>query len=337
MAQGTPDNARESRGGGSKIPLRERVRWHIKRRVAETQGKVEQPRRDRFFSEAHPHLYAGISTLLPRLHTAILLCVIGYFIIKELLHGNLGFAVQWYYASPLPTLVMILTDEDLLKAYLPVIAMIVMLMLMMLFTIYMLPWRMAFKDYKRVIVNNWRDRLEITPVPEGRLYWRTDNMWYQLWDAWYQSPERRTVKIYLHRGWWPPLNILNPPSSMICVELSREERLEQRGVFEVHGHEKPYRWRSGLREYRTRDAPYDTKESPLDTTQVLFDDGVTRIVGEMRDLTNANAAIRLKQMASQTYGVEEEFLKAVEEEEGGTGKERTKEATDASGKAAARP
>lgn len=327
---GSSENARKTGGEDAKIPLREKAKWRAKRRVAEIRGKVVQPRRERFFSEAHPKAYAVISTVGPRLHTLAIALIIGYYIFRELLRGNFGFVMQWYRSSPLPAIIEILTTKELLQAYAPVIALLILICVILLVMIYMLPWRLLFKDYKRVIVNNWNDRLEIAPVPEGRLYWRTDNALYQLWDAWYQSPERKTVRIYLHRRWWPPLNILNPPASLISVELSKEERLEQRGLFEVYGHEKPYRWRSGLNQYKTRDAPYSTTESPLEDTQDLFDQGVRRIVGEMRDLTNANSAIRLKQLASQTYGVEEEFLRMIEEDE-------RKEAERRGGEASARP
>ena len=309
------ETSQNSGGERVKIPIREKVKWRAKRRIAEAQGKIVQPRREKFFSEAHPHLYAAISTIGPRLHTLTLALILGYFIFREIFRGNLGFALQWYRSSPLPLIIEILTTEELLKAYAPMIILLLVILLILLAIVYMVPWRMLFKDYQRVIVNNWNERLEIVTVPEGRLYWRTDNMFYQLWDAWYQSPERKTVNIFLHRRWWPPLNILNPPSSLISVEISSEERLEQRGLFEIYGHEKPYRWRSGLRQYKTRDAPYNTTESPLEETQDLFDQGVKRIVGEMRDLTNANSAIRLKQLASQTYGVEEEFLRMIEDEE----------------------
>lgn len=307
--------SRKSGGKERKIPFRERAKWHAKRRIAEARGDVVQPRRERFFSETHPHLYAVVSTIGPRLHTFILVMIIGWFIIKELARGNIGFATDWYYSSPLPTIIEIFSSKELLKAYAPVIVALVMIFVVLAFTIYIVPWRLAFKDYKRVIVNDWKNRLEIVTVPEGRLYWRTDNMWYQLWDSIYQSPKRQTIKLYLHRGWWPPLNIFNPPSSMITVEISSEEKLEQHGLFEILGHEKPYRWRSGLRQYKTRDVPYSTTESPLEVSHQLFDTGVKRIVGEMRDLTTANSAIRLKQLASQTYGVEEEFLKMIEEDE----------------------
>lgn len=312
---GSPKTSQISGGEEAKIPIREKVKWRAKRRLAEAQGKVVQPRREKFFSEAHPRAYAVISTIGPRLHTLILALILGYYIFREIFRGNFGFAMQWYRSSPLPMIIEILTTKELLQAYAPVIILLIVIMVILLVMVYMLPWRLLFKDYQRVIVNNWHDRLEIAPVPEGRLYWRTDNMLYQIWDAWYQSPERETIKIYLHRKWWPLLNILNPPASLISVEISKEEKLEQRGLFEIYGHEKPYRWRSGLHQYKTRDAPYNTTESPLEETQVLFDEGVKRIVGEMRDLTNANSAIRLKQLASQTYGVEEEFLRMIEDEE----------------------
>lgn len=312
---GVPETQQKSRGEEPKIPLHEKVKWHAKRRLAEARGEIVQPRRDRFFSEAHPHFYAVVSTIGPRLHMFILVLILGWFIFKELARGNIDFALDWYYASPLPMIIEIVSDKELLKAYAPMIIALAVILVMLLFTIYIVPWRLAFKDYQRVIVNDWKNRLEIVTVPEGRLYWRTNNMWYQLWDSLYQSPKRKTVKLYLHRGWWPPLNIFSPPSSMITVEISAEETLEQRGLFEVLGHEKPYRWRSGLRQYRTRDTPYSTTESPLELSHQLFDDGVKRIVGEMRDLTTANSAIRLKQLASQTYGVEEEFLKMLEEDE----------------------
>lgn len=312
---GMPETHEKTGGEQLKIPLREKAKWRAKRRIAEVRGEIVQPRRERFFSEAHPHLYAAVSTIGPRLHTLILVMIIGWFICKELARGNIGFALDWYYASPLPAIIEIFSSKELLQAYAPIIAALAAIFFALLFTVYIVPWRLVFKDYQRVIVNDWKNRLEIVTVPEGRLYWRTDNIWYQLWDAWYQSPERRTVKLYLHRGWWPPLNIFNPPSSMITVEISSEERLEQRGLFEILGHEKPYRWRSGLRQYKTRDTPYSTTESPLELSHQLFDTGVKRIVGEMRDLTTANSAIRLKQLASQTYGVEEEFLKMLEEDE----------------------
>lgn len=326
MDDGSPETSQQSGDEMPKIPIRERVKWRAKRRLAEAQGKIVQPRREKFFSEAHPHLYAAISTIGPRLHTLTLALILGYFIFREIFRGNFGFAMQWYRSSPLPLIIEILTTEELLKAYAPVIILLIVIAIILLVMIYMLPWRLLFKDYQRVIVNNWNERLEIAPVPEGRLYWRTDNMFYQIWDAWYQSPERQTIKIYLHRRWWPLLNILNPPASLISVEISKEERLEQRGLFEIYGHEKPYRWRSGLHQYKTRDAPYNTMESPLEETQDLFDDGVKRIVGEMRDLTNANSAIRLKQLASQTYGVEEEFLRMIEDEEKKEAERRGREA-----------
>lgn len=327
---GSPETGQKSGGEEQKIPLREKAKWRAKRRIAEAQGKIVQPRREKFFSEAHPHLYAAVSTIGPRLHTLAIAVILGYYIFREIFRGNFGFAVQWYRSSPLPLIIEIFTTEELLKAYAPVMILLIVIFVILLAMVYMLPWRLLFKDYKRVIVNNWTERLEISPVPEGRLYWRTDNMLYQIWDAWYQSPERQTVKLYLKRGWWPLLNILNPPSSMISVEISKEEKLEQRGLFEIYGHEKPYRWRSGLHQYKTRETPYNTTESPLEETQVLFDQGVKRIVGEMRDLTNANSAIRLKQLASQTYGVEEEFLRMIEEEERQEAEKRGREASKGS-------
>lgn len=322
---GDHETHRKSGGEEPKIPIRERTKWHAKRRIAEARGEIVQPRREAFFSEAHPQLYTIVSTIGPRLHTLIIAAMLMYFILRELARGNIGFAIDWYNASPLPLIIEIFSSKELLQAYAPVIIALLVIFIVLAFTIYMVPWRLAFKDYKRVIVNDWKDRLEIVTVPEGRLYWRTNNFWYQLWDSIYQSPKRQTVKLYLHRHWWPPLNILNPPASMIMVEISTEEQLEQRGLFEILGHEKPYRWRSGLRQYKTRDVPYSTTESPLEASHALFDQGVKRIVGEMRDLTNANSAIRLKQLASQTYGVEEEFLKMLEDEEregrdGGKGK-----------------
>lgn len=260
--------------------------------------KEEKKHREKLFSEAHPQAYKVASTILPRIHTLLILFALLYFMMNELVKGNTDFLIDWYHESwILPSMVEILSSpenfQNWFQTYGTVFIMFMITLIIAGFVFYRTVWRFLFKDYVK--------ESEMVTTYEGRCYFRTNGFWCRLWDALYKSPPRKKIKCWIKPNKWPPLNIFNPVKSLIKIELSPDEEIEEYSMFELHVHEKPFRRIKDIDEYETHDEGYLSGEIPLEYAGQEFGSRTIHLISDTQRLSLANPSVRLMQLRDGSY------------------------------------
>jgi hypothetical protein len=277
------------------------------------------------FSERHPMAFKASRLLLPRLPVLIVALPLIYFMVANLLKRDYLFIIRWYHESwILPNLVNILSSRAAFihwwKFYGPITIMVAFFLLFSVAVFYMFIWRFIFKDYTR--------QSEGVETPEGRAYWvEGRNMWFNLWDGFYGSfyqrkhkssykPDRRVITVYLNTSFFPPPNPSAPGRKMLKVKLSkdREEWIDNRGAYELIGHEGLYRRITGIREMETHNIGYKSDPIAMREATKIFKDRMDGLVKDTQKLSKANVSVRLDQMKSGTVQMDDELREMINEQ-----------------------
>lgn len=276
--------------------------------VQEQAEKKEEPRPKkektrRLFSETHPGAYSLAANILPRFGLLILGVVLIYDAFRSILQGDYLFVYHWYEATiilPLITGIFIYPGGpgEWFVDYGEITSILLIIFAVLLLVFHRLVWRYLFKDYSIV-----RGQTELR---EGRVYWWTGNMWTRVWDAIYHTPRTEHV-LYIKQYRWPPLNPLNPRSSLIKLHLSLDEPVEYDSLFSIVGKEKRYRVYIGEDELATTDNAQEGREIPLAEINDIFRQRREHLIGDTQKFSMANPHVRLDLLRDGTYLVPEEF------------------------------
>lgn len=277
------------------------------------------------FSERHPTAFKSSRLLLPRVPVLIVALPLIYFMIANLLKRDYFFIIRWYHESwILPNLVNILSSKTAFthwwKFYGPITIMVGILISISIVVFYVFIWRFIFKDYTR--------QTEGVETPEGRGYWvEGRNMWFNLWDLFYgvhyqrkykaaYKPDRRVVTVYLNTSFFPPPNPSAPSRKMLKVKLSRDrdEWIENRGAYELVGHEGLYRRITGIREMETHNVGYKSEPLAMREARRIFKDRMDGLVKDTQKLSKANVSVRLDQMKSGTVQMDDELREMINDQ-----------------------
>lgn len=277
------------------------------------------------FSERHPIAFKTTRLILPRLPALAVALPLVYFMLANLLKRDYFFFIRWYHESwILPNLVSIVSSKAAFmhwwKFYGPITIMAGMLIFFSLVVFYLFVWRFIFKDYTR--------QSEGVETSEGRAYWiEGRNMWFNLWDLFYgihyqrkhkvpYRPDRRVLTVYLNTSFFPPPNPSAPGRKMLKIKLSRDrdEWIENRGAYELIGHEGLYRRITGIREMETHNVGYKSDPLAMKEARRIFKDRMEGLVKDTQKLTKANVNVRLDQMKSGTVQMDDELRQMIIEE-----------------------
>jgi hypothetical protein len=271
-----------------------RSRWHRAAKAPKAEKppkekKAKKPRREQFFSEAHPGAYTLAKNLLPRIHTFVIAVGLLVAAMLEIVHKNYDFYMDWYRDSyVLPALKDILLTpngfQNWWQNYGPIFLIVVLIITMVLVTFYLAFWRMLFRAY-------WK-RAEGSTTYEGRCYWRTNNSWTGMWDRLYRSPERKRQQYFIHTGWTPLFNPLNPPGCLICVDTTTAERCFGRGVYSIVVEELPIRRIIGEKKFRSMAALYESGPIPTGYVEGEFVSRSKVLIDDTMNLSFGNAENR---------------------------------------------
>jgi hypothetical protein len=277
------------------------------------------------FSERHPMVFKTSRLILPRVPVLTIALPLIYFMVANLLKGDYLFVIRWYRESwILPNLVNILSSKTAFmhwwKFYGPITVMVGLLISGSIIVFYMFIWRFIFKDYTR--------QTEGVETSEGRGYWvEGRNMWFNLWDLFYgvhyqrkykgaYKPDRRVVTVYLNTNFFPPPNPSAPSRKMLKVKLSRDrdEWIENRGAYELVGHEGLYRRIIGIREMETHNIGYKSDPIAMREATKIFKDRMDGLVKDTQKLSKANVSVRLDQMKSGTVQMDDELREMINDQ-----------------------
>jgi hypothetical protein len=280
-----------------KIIMRHREKKRLKleakgAKAEEKQAKKGQRKAEaRFFSQVHPRAWEVAKKNLPRLHMFILAIIIAYFMFTELMHQNYDFIIDWYNASyVLPAMVHVLSSGDAMNAwwsqYGPQFMIILSFLILLVITFYMMVWRVFFRTYIKFS--------EGSPRPEGRVYWRTNNMWTRGWDRFYHSPPRPIQSYWIKLGILPLFNVFNPVSSLVKLDTLPDEECEEQGFWKLQVKERRVRRKVGNnpKHLTTIEYQYAQGDVPLDFAQGIFKDMSKKCVEDTTELSFANADTR---------------------------------------------
>lgn len=278
------------------------------------EGHRERPRRDKFFSEAHPRIYGILTTILPRLHIYVPLFLLLYFAgwVEIIQHANYDFALDWYRGTWwLQSMFHLLTDQDLLvdwfERYYVIIIAVVVLIIAAIFAFYEMVWKSLFPDYVK--------HVHMKEYPEGRAYWYDGNAFMRWWDRVYRSPERKELKLWLHTRWW--INPLNPQLSMVLLKLSPEEKAVKRGMTKLVVHERPRRYLIDHDKMATTDEQYVSGPIPLEETQGELDRRQAKLLTQTQTVALANPHIRKEQLRKSSLVAPPNFIEEVKKAQEG--------------------
>lgn len=276
-----------------------------KRRKKEEKAVDRAPAK---ISERHPGAYELAAALLPRSPVLLLLIGLTVSALSSMLIGNYLFVLDWYRSSiVLPWLMGIVTytggPQQWLSDYWPLALLLACLAASLLFVIWSLPWRFAFKDYLVVRGN--------TKSKDGRIMWSTDNTWTRMWDRMYGTPPRDKVELWLkHRFWWNPFL---PSKGLIKLTLDRAiERPEYDGLFIYQAEERRYRMFTGLDEMVTTDDAQQSRPIPLAEINRTFMARSSSLVKDTQKFSLANPNVRLDKLRQGTHIVPQDLREAAE-------------------------
>jgi len=275
--------------------------WRLKRRRAEKKAgiapqpseKKTKPRKEKFFSDAHPQQFALSRIFLPRLHTWVLLVGLMYAGVMEMVHRNQDFVLDWLNATPLPNIMdAMLNFQAWFQKYGVVFILIMLFVIVTGFILYYLLWRLPFKNYSK--------RSEGAKTYEGRCYWRTNNALYRFWDRYYRSPLRTSNVYFLKVGWWPPLNVFDPSRSCIRIETSTQEKCQTKGIYDLIVDEYPIRAKkdNDPKWFVTMKEGYSSGLIPNEYVQGVFKVRGELLVDDTTTLSFGNADTRNQVMRS---------------------------------------
>lgn len=254
----------------------------VKKAKVPKEPKPERPKR--FFSEEHPGLFKIAKTFLPRLHVFILLYFLLYAMYSEYMRGNTDFIVDWFKMSPFATMPLLMSDAGTWwNEYGIVYTLWGMVIFCIVVTVYFSIWRYFFKDYYK--------NSEGSKRREGRVYWRNNNMLYQIWDKHYGSPPRTMNIYYLHINWW--FNFINPAASLVRLDTTLEEKFEV-STYKLVVDEKVIRRKvdNDMRHFTTLSDSYETDQIPTIYAQGHFDLIAKTLIEDTTNLSFGNADTR---------------------------------------------
>jgi hypothetical protein len=251
--------------------------------------------RDKFYSELHPEAYATVKKMLPRLHMYIFATVLAIMMALEVLKKNYDFMIDWYNATwVLPEMVKVIRGDIGLwfQTYGPQFMVVLSFLILAFIMLYMFVWRAFFKTYIKFSQGSER--------PEGRVYWRTNNMWTKRWDKWYGSPPRTMNTYYIKQGFWPLFNIMNPTSTIARLDTTLEESCTELGIWKLKVAEKRHRIKVGndQRHLITSDIAFPNGYIPTPYAEGRFDGMSKKCVDDTTNLSFANATTRNNVMGS---------------------------------------
>jgi len=301
------------------------------------------------FSEKHPELYRASRTFLPRLPVILPLIFILCVTTVNFSRGDYYFVKRWYDESIFAEAISLLSNKVELMAWfdrygaLIIVAGICIIFGAILF--YRIIWRGIFKDYIRFTENvetfegriYWRegigfwfnlwDRLyeshlrkrayrkyqKAVKTPRGLNEKHLSRKGYfQRWekDRPY-APDRRPYRIYLKTRFFPPINLINPALKLKKVNLKANEKMEKRGAFEIIIHEGLYRRITGIREFETHNESYESAPIQLREALAIYGSRVKELIRDTQQLSKANVKVRLDQVRSGTFIMDEELRKMI--------------------------
>lgn len=254
--------------------------------------KIKEPkaRKTKFFSEEHPGAFGLAKSILPRIHIIALIGWIIYSMYWELISGNSDFMIDWFNASPLPGLIQVISSKEAFtiwfKEYGVTFILIMTVVILVITVFYYSFWRLAFKDYYKFSEGSRRF--------EGRCYWRTNNGITKWFDKKYGSPARDVNAYWLKIGWWPPINLVNPPNSLVRLDTSLEEKCEHRGIYAISVSERPLRRKVGNepKHWTTYGGQYVNGDIPNKMAEDYFTLRSKVLVDDTTDLSFGNADTR---------------------------------------------
>jgi hypothetical protein len=202
--------------------------------------------------------------------------------------GNIDFPIDWYKATGiLPSFVDALMHIDTWwSSYGVQFITILSILTMIAVALYFMVWRVFFKDY---IMDSEGGR-----TFEGRVYWRTNNMWTALWDRFYHSPKREVVTYFIKQTFWPPINVLNPLNSLIRLDTGADEVCEPKGVYALLVRQKGiwHKVDNNPRHLATLNVRFSDSQVASDYAEEFFVDMGVQCVTDTQKLSYANPEIR---------------------------------------------
>lgn len=270
--------------------------------------KPPRERKDKRFSEAHPGAYEVAGAILPKVPLLALLVILMYDALTSMAKGDMWFVMDWYEATwVLPKIVYVFMypggPGEWFKLYWPLFVLLVMLAITIIFVIWSLPYRFAFKDYVIIRGN--------VKVKDARVMWSTDNIWTRAWDRIYGTPKRDTVELWLkHKFFWNPLL---PDKGLVKLTLDRViEKPEQDGPFTILAYERRYRKFVALNEMVTTDDGQQTRPIPLDDANDRFNTRGRLLVWDTQRFSLANPDVRIEKLKRGTHIVPQELKEAAD-------------------------
>jgi hypothetical protein len=278
------------------------------KKARKEEKRVKEERPPAKFSERHPGAYELAATILPRSPVLLLLIGLTFSALSSMMIGNYLFVMDWYRSSIiLPWLGSIFTYSGgpgaWFEDYWPLLALLGCLAASLLFVVWSLPWRFAFKDYVVVRGN--------TKSKDGRIMWSTDNIWTRIWDSIYGTPPRDKVELWLkHRFLWNPLM---PSKGLVKLTLDRAvEKPRYDGLFCYQAEERRYRMFVGLDEMVTTDDAQQSRPIPLAEINAAFDTRSSSLVRDTQKFSLANPSVRLDKLRDGTHIVPQDLKEAAE-------------------------
>lgn len=272
----------------------------------ERRAKSEAPRGK--VSERHPGAYELAATILPRSPILLLLIGLTFSALSSMMIGNYLFVMDWYEKTViLPWFMSIFTYSGgpgaWFEDYWPLLMLLGCLAMSLIFVVWSLPWRFAFKDYI-VIRGNTKSK-------DGRIMWSTDNIWTRIWDRLYGTPPRDKVELWLkHRFWWNPLM---PQKGLVKLTLDRElEKPRYDGLFCYTAEERRYRMYTAYDEMVTTDDAQQSRPIPLAEINATFAERSSSLVRDTQKFSLANPTVRLEKLRGGTHIVPQDLREAAD-------------------------
>jgi hypothetical protein len=178
---------------------------------------VVKPRRAHFFSEVHPRLYRAVTSLFVKSPLIVLALVLISFIYREIARKNYDFAIDWMRDSGVLRIITSLDDGNWWQTEGIYLLVLLICIIILVYVLYLVLWKLAFPDYFI--------RYHTSDVYDGRLYWSDKNALVTLWDRFYRSPERLTIKYWIHQRMWP--------LHLTLLETTPGERFEKVGTYRI--------------------------------------------------------------------------------------------------------
>jgi len=280
-----------------------------KRKEAKERAKAEKNApREKLWSETHPGGWKSARNILPRMHMVAFALFLAYLTIMELIAGNYDFMNDWWEASWIgPAFLEVTASETTIQLwwqyYGPEFMIVMIFLFMCVVVCYLCVWRAWFKNYIKYS--------EGEPKPEGRCYWRTNNMWTRAWDRAYGSPPRTMNTYWINQG--KIFNIFNPNSSLIRLDTGLDEECEEKGLWKIQVNEKRIRRKvnNSSKWLTTANELFDNGVIPTDYVEDLFLIMTEKCVKDTKKLTHANPDVRVDVVKSGTSLVLPEWKEAV--------------------------